>query len=229
MTAAVVALLAVSAASAHFVWIVPDEADKGRALVVFSDTLAPDKNPALLDRIAQTKLFMQGVGDKDAPLEWKKLETSYEIPLPGNTGGNIGGVCKYGVTQRGDSKPFLLVYYPKLIVGAPTGKAWERLAIEMVPSRTSKGLRVQVLYKGKPAPADLDVAVLGPKGQKTTLKTDAKGEINLETPNAGVYGLRVLHTVNETGEHEGKKYEQVRAYATLVLNVSQPAEGSKGR
>jgi uncharacterized GH25 family protein len=221
LTASLLALAAVSAASAHFVWIVPDTSDKGRALVVFSDTLDPDKNPALLDRIAQTRLFVQSADGKDAPVEWKKQETSYTLSLPA-ANACVGGICKYGVTQRGDSKPFLLVYYPKLIVGQPGGKAWDRLDLEMVPTRTGKGLHIQVLHHGKPAPADLEVTLSGPKDQKGVHKTNARGELDVETPEAGVYGLRVAHTVNEAGEHEGKKYEQVRTYATLVLTVARP-------
>src|SRR5262249_45028947 len=37
--------------------------------------------------------------------------------------------------------------------------------------------------------------------------------------NAGVYAIRVSHIESKTGEVDGKKYQEIRHYATLVVRV----------
>src|SRR5262245_31221402 len=101
-----VALAAVPA-PAHFIWIVPDGADATRAKVVFSDTLGPD-DAVDVEKIAATKLYLRDGEGKVASLGWTKGEHAYLVNVPGKGPAVVGGVCAYGVLQRGDSKPFLL-------------------------------------------------------------------------------------------------------------------------
>lgn len=218
--------LAASAAQAHFVWIVPDGADGTRAKVVFSDSLEPDE-AVPIENIARTKLLVRDAAGKEAPLAWSKGEHAYLVKVPAPAPLTVGGVCPYGVVQRGQGKPFLLAYYPKLILGKAEGtRPWDKLPLEIVPRGAG---RFQVLFAGKPA-ADAEVVVLTPAaGNKETLTTDARGEVALKSAAPGLYGLRARHVEAKAGEQDGKKYEEVRHYATLVLCVAEQASaGSEG-
>jgi hypothetical protein len=52
-------------------------------------------------------------------------------------------------------------------------------------------------------------------------KTDARGEIELPLTKAGAYGFRTRFIEPAAGEHEGRKYQEVRHYATLVLRAGE--------
>src|SRR5215207_3853016 len=117
--------LACAPAGAHFIWIVPHGAGDSKAKVVFSENLEPDEAVAV-EKIASTKLFVRDGGGKVAALGWKKGEHAYLVSVPGEGARVVGGACQYGVMSRGKGKPFLLAYYPKLIVGeAKQAKAWD--------------------------------------------------------------------------------------------------------
>lgn len=219
MLALVTGLVVGSMASAHFIWIVPNPKQIGAAMVVFSDSLGPDETGDLLDKIAQTKLWLRGRDGKDLAITWKKEDKYYALNLPGATG-TIGGICDYGVVARGNTKPYLLKYYPKLVFGRAEDKPWERLPFEAIPVPSEKGVRVRVLYQGKPAPEGVEVVLHNTKGDKFPhLKTDAKGEVVFEGLEPGVYGIRALFIENKAGEKDGKKYEEIRHRATVVILV----------
>lgn len=215
---AVVLLVGASSARAHSIWILPDKADPTRAKVVFSDTLAPDEN-ASLDKVAGTKLWVRG-GDK--AVEWVRKDGYFAVTLPG-PGVTVGGVNEYGVVQRGENKPFRLIQCPKLVTG-DADRAWDKLPLEIVPTRTGDELALQVVFRGKPAPAGLEITGLGPDGAKVApVKTDDKGRAVLAAKLTGVYGLAVRHAVAEAGESGGKKYDETRYSASLVVVVGKGA------
>src|SRR5437899_1181706 len=126
-----VGLFATAAAQGHFPFILP-EADGASAKVVFSDELKPD--PAVnIEKLAGTKLFLRDSGGKDVPVEWKKGEGCYEVKLAGTGARVVFGTSEYGVLQKGDAKPFRLVYFPKAIVGGAAAKAiGDPLKVEIV-------------------------------------------------------------------------------------------------
>jgi uncharacterized GH25 family protein len=212
-------IVAASAAQAHFIYVVP-EANGTSAKVVFSDSLEPDENVPI-DRIANTKLFCRDASGKATPLTMKKGDNAYTITFPAGDSQIIGGTCTYGVFQRGDAKPSLLVYHPKLIVGPVTAsKAWDKLPLEIVP--TGPGQFV-FLKDGKPvADADINARLPGDKTEK--LKTDVKGEFKLHTSATGLYGLWARFIEPKAGEQDGKKYEQTTHYATLVFRSGARAD-----
>src|SRR5689334_17717882 len=119
--AAVVGLFAVAAAHGHFTFVVP-EADGASAKVIFSDDLKPD-TAVNVEKIAGTKLMLRDVAGKDSPLELKKGDGCYLVNLPGSGPRVVFGTTEYGVSQKGDAKPYLLVYYPKALVGDVPAKA----------------------------------------------------------------------------------------------------------
>jgi uncharacterized GH25 family protein len=213
-------LLALAAVpvQAHFIWIVPEGTGGTKAKVIFSEGLEPDE-AVPVEKIAATRLHVRNGDGKVAAIDWNKGEHAYLVSVPEKGPAVLGGVCQYGVIQRGEGKPFLLAYYPKLICGEVTAaKPWDKLALEIVPQGAET---FQVLFGGKPV-ADTEVVVLPPASdRKETLKTDAKGEFMIRFAKPGLYGIRARHVEAKAGEYEGKKYEEVRHYATLVFRVAE--------
>lgn len=216
--AAVVGLVAVSVAEAHFPFIVPDR-DGTTAKVVFSDDLDPDKN-VNIEKLDGTKLTLRDATGKESPLMWKKGDSCYEVSVPGSGPRVVYGVTDYGVLQKGDAKPFRLVYFPKAVVGGAAKPVGESVKLEIVAAGEAGKTRFQVLADGKPA-ADLEVTVMVPESAKLVkkpVKTDKEGY----TPafaETGRYGVYAKFVEAKPGEHAGKKYDEVRNYATLVVEV----------
>jgi uncharacterized GH25 family protein len=226
--ALVVGLLAVAIAQAHFPFIVP-EADGGAAKVIFSDDLVPDTN-VNVEKLANTKLFLRDSGGKDMPLESKKGDGFYSVVLPGSGPRVVYGVTEYGVLQKGDAKPFRLVYFPKAVVGGPAAKpVGDPLKVEILAAGAAGKTRFQVIHAGKPV-ADAEVTVLLPgdekdkdkekKPMKAQVKTDKEG-FTPPYAAAGRYGVFARVTNVKAGEFAGKKYEETRFYATLVTDVGK--------
>ena len=215
--AVAVGLFAVGAASGHFPFVVPG--DKGEsARVVFSDSLEPDTN-VNIEKIANTKLTLRDASGKESPLEWKKGDGFYAVNVPGRGDRVVYGVTDYGVLQKGDAKPFKLMYYPKAALGGTAKPVGEKLALEVVAEPAAGKVRFQVLAAGK-AVAESEVTVLLPGGDKKASKTDKDGY----TPafdGAGRYGVVAKHVDPKPGEHAGKKYDETRSYATLVCDVAK--------
>lgn len=216
--ALVVGLCAAAAAQAHFPFVVPD--DKGQsAKVVFSDNLEPDPN-VNIEKLANTKLTLRDAAGKESALEWKKGEGFYAVNVPGTGDRVVFGVTDYGVLQKGDAKPFKLVYYPKAVLGAANATALgEKAGLDVIADGASAKVRFRVLAAGKPV-ADSEVTVLLPGGNKKAVATDKDGY----TPafeGAGRYGVYAKLIEAKAGEHGGKKFDEIRHYATLVCDVAK--------
>jgi uncharacterized GH25 family protein len=218
-TAAFFGLLAIATTQAHFPFIVPD-GEGTSAKVVFSDDLNPDMN-VNIEKIANTKLTLRERG-KESALEWKKGDGFYAVNVPGTGTRIVYGVTDYGVLQKGDTKPFMLAYYPKAVVGTATGKeatVGEKLPLEIVAFRELAKVKFQVLAAGKPV-ADAEVTVLLPGSGKKAVKTDKNG-FTTDFDGSGRYGVTAKVIEAKTGDHAGKKYEEIRKYATLVCDIEK--------
>ncbi len=206
------------AAQAHFVFIVP-EAGEAAVKVVFSDTLEPDLN-VNIEKIGGAKLYLRDASGQDQTLEWKKQEGYYHAAVSGQGLRVVYGVHEYGVVQKGDAKPFRLVYYPKAILGPatqPQATIGEKLPLEIVAEGKPGAVRFRVLFGGKPLP-EADVTVLLPGGGKKVVQTDKEGY----TPAfdaTGRYGLYTRRIEAKDGEYAGRSYNEVRYYATLVCDI----------
>jgi uncharacterized GH25 family protein len=223
---AAVVFLAAATAQAHHIWIIPDKPDGPTAKVVFADFLEPDK-PDTLAKIGHTKLFVRDAASKESPLgwkkgTWKKGEDTFLLDVPGAGERTVGGECVYGIVThdhrlRKEVEPYLLVYYPKAVFNLRAeSKPWERLPLEIVPAVSADKVRLRVLHRGKPA-AGAEMRVHPADGDREDLKTDERGEIKVPFKAAGVYGFQTRHIEAKGGEHDGKKYVEVRHYASLVL------------
>ena len=202
-------------AVAHFVFIVPESANKAR--VVFSDSLEPDQKVPVA-KIAATKLLMRDPEGKVSPLTWIKGEHAYAVELPGAGPRVVYGLTDYGVLQKGSAKPYLLRYYPKAVVGPVPeggGKPGKHLAVEIFPVVSGGKVAFRVEARGKPV-ADAEVHVLQKSGEET-LKTDVSGRTKAVEVK-GQCGAYVRHTEKITGKVGGKDYDESRNYATLVFD-----------
>ena len=207
-------LLAAAVASAHFVFVVPDKDGKS-ATVVFSDSLKPDENVPI-EKVAGLKLTVRDAAGKDAAAEPKASEHALTAKLPGDGSRVVFGSVVYGVTARG-KKAFLLSYHPKAIVG-PVG---ERAAlgkdaqVELIPVAKDGNVRLLFVAAGKPV-AGAEVSLIKPDGNSAKMKTDKDG-LTEALSGSGRFGAWVGNVETKSGEHDGKKYEEVRHYATLVF------------
>jgi hypothetical protein len=213
-----VGLMSVSVASAHFPFIVPD--GKGdTAKVIFSDDLNPDTN-VNIEKLANTKLTLRDSGGKDTPLDWKKGEGFYSVSVPGSGNRIVYGVTEYGVLQKGEGKPFKLTYCPKAILGAAGAKEatiGDKLPLEVVALVNGSKVRFQAVAGGKPVP-ELEATIIMPDGTKKATKLDKEG-LTPEVEGKGRVAVIAKWIQEKSGEHAGKKYDEVRLYATLVCDI----------
>ncbi|MFO0801831.1 MAG: DUF4198 domain-containing protein [Gemmataceae bacterium] len=208
-------LLAAGIGHAHFPFILPDETGAA-AKVVFSDALAPD-TAVKIDKIDSTKLFLRD-GTKNIPLEWKKGESWLDAKLPGAGNRVAFGVTEYGVLQKGDAKPFRLVYLSKAVIGDPFAKAvGDPLKVEIVATGQAGKTRFQVLASGAPA-ADIETTIISADEKKHAAKTDKDG-FTPAFEGKGRVGVYARVSEAKSGEFAGKKFDEIRTYATLVVDI----------
>lgn len=230
-----VCLVAAAPAGAHFLWVLPADADAQTIRVVFSDAPVRD-NPDLLKKVSHAQLTWRGPDAPDATAKLAIGKEALEAELPGSGLREVAVTCRYGVVQRGKSEPFLLHYYAKGFAGLNVDGAlpellvqrWEKvLPLEVLPTKEKR--IIQVLWQGKPL-ADAEVVLSVPgKDMAIEGKTDAEGRFTLVEPTAtGTYGVRVRHIEAKTGELDGKAYKEVRHYATVAVRVDRVAGAGAG-
>jgi hypothetical protein len=203
--------------AAHFVFVVP-EAGGLTATVLLSETLQPD---AQVDAglIAATTLSLR-VGDgAEAPLRLTKTGDAFRVSLGSARAGLIHGLADLGVMKTG-SKPHILLYHPKTIVGDPFG---ERMTVgagtpvELIPARAAAGVRLRLIARGQPQPG-ADVTVILPDGSQKVVKTDRDGATEVFA-SPGRYGAWARFWEAAPGTRSGQAYDEVRHYATLVFDA----------
>ena len=94
--------------------------------------------------------------------------------MPGAAAG-VYGVTEYGVLQKGDAKPFRLVYFPKA-VGRHRGKAvGDPLKVEIVPVHRRSARRNSRCCPAASPVTNAETTVLVPEQAKQMVKTDKDG------------------------------------------------------
>lgn len=217
---AALALATAALAQAHFVFVVPDAKNPAKVVIVFSEDLEVDEAvPA--ERLAGLKLTGRFEGGKTAPVECKAGKSCLTGELGLVNPQVVFGTHALGVMQKGDAKPFLLAYHAKAVFAGADPKhalLGEKLApAELIPEAADGKVRFQFVAGGKPV-ADAVVTVIKPEGGKAKATTDKDGRTEA-FPAKGRYGAWARHTVAGAGEHGGKKYDEARHFATLVLDL----------
>ncbi len=205
---------AVVAAHAHFLFVVP-AADGARASLFLSEDLKPEKGvPAAMVAPARLQLRNQG---RDQALLVEKIGEGYEVALAGQGQRLIHGLLDLGFTRGGN---YLLYYHPKSILGRPFEVTVGATPVEIVPRGKPGAVTLQVLAHGKPLP-NAEINLVLPDGTAKKVKTDGTGTSDpLATP--GRYGAWARYWEPSEGVRDGKPYEQLRHYATLVFDAPYP-------
>jgi uncharacterized GH25 family protein len=223
-TTGAMALLAVAAltAHAHFVFVVPDLKDPAKAVVVFSEDLESDENVGT-EKLATLKLTSRDGAGKEVAVEHKAGKHELTATVPGSGARVVYGTLNYDVMQKGDAKPYLLAYHPKAVIGAVAADKLtlgeKVLPVEIVPVVTGSEVKFRFLSAGKPV-ADVEMTVIKPDGGKAKPKTDKDG-FTQAYPAKGRYGAWAKDVVAKPGEFGGKKYDEARHYATLVVEYAK--------
>lgn len=212
--------LAASAAFAHFPFIVPAPGG-AKAHLFLSEELTPDRRVAPVF-VASAKLSLRS-GGADTPLTLVRASDAFELALPGSGARVVHGFLDLGFTNnRPSSKPHLLLYYPKTLLGDPytAPRLGPQTAVEIVPTGQAGATRLLLLGKGRPLP-NADIRVIYPSGEQQTLKTDDAG-LTAPLPQSGRFGAWARFWESSPGERDGRKYEELRHYATLVFDAPAP-------
>jgi hypothetical protein len=203
------------------VFILPALPDGGTAQVVFGDGLGPDKSVPVT-KIAGTKLFLRGADGRDVPLALEQADNAYVVKLKGTGPRVVHGQTAYGVVQKPGTKKFLLHYHPKAVLGDPFAAAatlGKDRPVEVVPVREAGRLRFRVLAEGRPlAGAEVFLRKPGAEALETLTSDDQGLTPALDGP--GRYLVVARRVDAKSGEHAGQAYEEVRHYATLVIDYA---------
>ena len=208
-----------TAAYGHFAFIVLQAGGRVAELMI-SEDLSPDSGVSLAI-LQGTKLSLRDGSGKETPLTLVKGENTYTVETAGKGTRIVHGFADLGITPGGRSpKPYLLLYYPKTVVGSAfsdKNTLGGDLPVELVPAGKAGEVAFLLLVKGK-ALAGAEVTVILPSGTQKKVKTNELGVTESFT-ESGRYGAWARFWEPGTGEREGKKYEELRHYATLVFDA----------
>lgn len=211
-------------AKAHFVFVTT-ESDGATARVFISENLTPDLDASM---IAGTKLNIRGADGNVTPLTLTKADKAFlSAALAGSGTRVIYGATDLGVMTRGQGKPHVLIYYPKAIAGDAfdaKARVGDEAPVEIIPQGKAGAVTLKLIARGKPQP-DADITVILPDGSEKKVKTNASGETEAFSAN-GRYGAWARYWESTPGEKAGKKYEEVRNYATLVFDAGTAEKSS---
>lgn len=233
------ALLAVSPAAAHFVWLEVLRNEQGRpatAALYFGEEAAPG-SAALVDRMDPAVAWVQLDGKTTQPLE---LEASLDeesdegaliANLPeGADACSVEAACQYGVFSRG-TIDMLLNYYAKALVGSKledlTGlESSGKLPLDILLKESDGQLQALVLWNGEPV-ADASVTVTTPSESELRLKTNSDGLVDLPWTEDGKHSLLAQHVeADKAGEFDGKKYSQTWHFCTATCMLPAPMKSA---
>jgi hypothetical protein len=202
---------------AHFLFLrVGEHAEAGRAAEVFFSERAAAGDPRFITKIAGTQLWLQQQPGQIQPLSVQRGTDRLRAHLPSSGAVSVTGICEYGILER--EVPFLLRYYPKGISGPITEvnafKPNEKLTLEIVASVTSDAITLSLLDHGKPVP-NATFTTVDDDLVNEELRADEHGYVTWKPSGRGHYCIYTKVTRKESGEHNGKKYTEIREFPTI--------------
>ncbi len=206
---------------AHFLFIrILPPAEGGRAAEVYFSELAEAGDPRFLNKIAQTELWLQQTPGQFRALRVHKAADRLRAWVPEEGTIVVVGQCVYGVLARPKQTPFLLRHFPKALAGPPAElnkmQAYGKLPLEIVATFADDGVRLTALKDGKPVPRAQFITV-DAQLNNVQRTADENGKAMWRPPAAGVYSVYTRDTRKEAGEARGKKYEEIRDFATVAF------------
>lgn len=213
-------LISTLALHAHFGFVVPHAGGRTADLIL-SEDLKPERYVDV-SIIKDARLFIRDSDGKDTPLTLTRDGNLYRVALTGKGNRIIHGNANLGISPSGRGpKPFLLLYYPKTILGPLTGPAATiggDVPVELIPHGEPGNTSFQLIARGKPLAA-AEVAIILPSGQEQRVKTNDAG-FTPSFPQTGRFAAWARFWENTSGTHDGKPYEQTRHYAMLVYDAA---------
>jgi hypothetical protein len=213
--------LAGSRAEAHFLFLrILPPAEGGRAAEVYFSELAEAGDPRFIDKVAHTQLWLQQAPGKLEPLTVHKASDRLRAWLPGSGSLMVVGRCDYGVLARPNQTPFLLRYCPKGLAGNPDElnklTPHGKLPLEITLTVEKDGVVLVALKDGKPVPR-AEFVTVDAKLVNTKLTADESGKATWKPAANGIYSVYTRAARKEAGEAHGKKYEEIRDFATVAF------------
>jgi hypothetical protein len=222
MASLIVWVLMTSPCRAHFLFArIGPMAEGGRSAEVYFSDRAEAGDPKFVDKIAQTQLWVQTTPGSYRPLKVHKELDRLRAHLPTENNIVVAGSCEYGIIARANQTPFLLRYYPKSVAGSPAelNKAAPRAEspLEIVATFEESRIRLVALKGGKPRP-NAEFFMVDDDLTEDKAKAREDGSV-LWTPNAkGHYCVYFRHDTKQSGEAGGKRYDEIREFATLTFD-----------
>jgi hypothetical protein len=214
-------VLAASEARAHFLFIhVGPPAEGGRAAEVYFSEQATAGDPRFVDKIAGAELWVQAAPGKFQELHTQKASDRLRALVPVSGSVVVVGACDYGVLARTNQTPFLLRHFPKAMAGNPAAlnamRPRKDAPLEVVAQLDGDRIHLTALRSGKPVPravfhtVDSDL-----NNEEVTAGPD--GRASWKPPSPDRYSVYTSLVLKEAGVWEGKRYEEVREFATLAF------------
>ncbi len=220
---AVLALLVVAGgmvheARAHFLFMrICPPAEGGRVAEVYFSEYATAGDPRYIDKVATAEFSLQTTPGEFRPLAMRRLSDRLRAHVPASGTLMIAGQLDYGVLERPGNPPFLLRHYSKAVAGTPAeinALQAKGTPLELTAVFEADQVVLKPLLGGKPMPkVRLDTVDADLAGEELT--TDENGLATFKPEQPGVYCVYVGHTLQTPGEHSGKRYQEVREFATL--------------
>ncbi len=206
---------------AHFLFIhITPPAEAGRAAEVYFSEIAQAGDPTFIDKVAHTQLWMQTAPGEFVPLTVRKGTDRLRAHLPGTKSVCVIGTCEYGVIARPNQTPFLLRYYPKAIAGNPIElnqmTPRPETPLEIVATANDERVNFVALRNGKPLPG-VTFTTVDANLANEELSADSEGRATWRPPHAGRFSVYTRFVTKESGEAGGKKYAEIREFATLAF------------
>ena len=215
------------------------QAEAGRSAEVYFSEQAEAGDPRFVAKMAHTKLWVQ-----TRPGEFRELQVRQAADRLRAAAADrslaVVGECEYGVLARPNQTPFLLRYYPKAVAGraeelnrlTPRKKSRSRSSRRSrrnghqdKDKSTGGRIRLVALRHGKPVPSAVFTAVDSDLSEQT-IKAGPDGTAGWTPPAPGRYSVYIRETLKQAGELGGKKYDEIREFATLAF--TWPLERREG-
>ena len=209
------ALLLPGFLSAHYIWI---ERDGATARVYYGEIQdgEREKSPGKLDKIKGLRMFSADQNGQSKEVKNGKTAEYFTAEI-GKAEFVLAHSLEVPVTDMkkynwGMVKP---MYYARHGARTVVSAAKAVHALDILPVAGSENA-FTVFFNGAPLKGE-KLMIYAPNTWAKEYKTDAAGQVKLETPWAGQYVLEVIHTDKTPGKFEGKQYESVRHRATYTF------------
>lgn len=209
-------LLGAHPAQAHYLWIEP--AQSGSALYYGeAEALLRESSPGRLDHIrGAVALATRGQETEAQPVALHRLPAYLAIASPDQATSvlvreeslEVRDLRAQGMDQT------KINYYARH--GRPPSTA-PTLPLDVQEQEPGA---LTVLYRGRPL-AHAKLEVIAPNAWVQEHRTDARGQVRINTPWRGLYVLHVLHLDPTPGEFAGKRYDRLRLHYTYSFVQQQ--------